>query len=224
MALGYEEPAALAARGVAVAAGHVGGGRRLVEEDELVVVEVGLSLEPRLTRRPHVGPLLLSRVLRPFLRLIPWRAKKRDSPLVLVCTPCPARASRNSPRQAFGPGLVEGEDQIRMRLDRRQAVVAVCRFGGDVTLLRKPSRPAAGARHAHPEPRRRLMEGSALCHGRQTRSRRSTDNREGIAGSFTGQRSSHRPVATPPGTALRRRGARPEPAAWPARIPTMTGR
>jgi len=67
MALGYEEPAALAARGVAVAAGHVGGGRRLVEEDELVVVEVGLSLEPRLTRRPHVGPLLLSRVLRPFM-------------------------------------------------------------------------------------------------------------------------------------------------------------
>ncbi|SOR32492.1 protein of unknown function [Methylorubrum extorquens] len=53
-----------------------------------------------------------------------------------------------------------------MRLDRRQAIVAVCRFGGDVTLLRKQLRPAAGARHAHPEPRRRLMEGSALCHGR----------------------------------------------------------
>ena len=30
---------------------------------------------------------------------------------------------------------------------------------GDVTLLRKPLRPAAGARHAHPEPRRRPMEG-----------------------------------------------------------------
>lgn len=47
MALGHEEPAALAARGAAVAAGHVGGGRRFVEEDELVGVEVRLSREPR---------------------------------------------------------------------------------------------------------------------------------------------------------------------------------
>ncbi|MGW9818682.1 hypothetical protein ACUXK4_001236, partial [Methylorubrum extorquens] len=31
---------------------------------------------------------------------------------------------------------------------------------------------------------------------------RSTDNGEGIAGSFTGQRPNHRPVATSPGTAL----------------------
>ena len=53
-----------------------------------------------------------------------------------------------------------------MRLDHWQAVVAVCRFGGDVTVLRKPLRPAAGAQHTHPEPRRRPMEGSALCHGR----------------------------------------------------------
>ena len=35
-----------------------------------------------------------------------------------------------------------------------------------------------------------------------TRSRRSTDKGEGIAGSFPGQRPSRRPVATPPGTAL----------------------
>ncbi|GMA76007.1 hypothetical protein GCM10025880_24240 [Methylorubrum aminovorans] len=66
MALRYEELAALAARGAAVAAGHVGGSRRLIEENELVGVKVGLSRELRLTLRLHVGPLLLSRVQRPF--------------------------------------------------------------------------------------------------------------------------------------------------------------
>ena len=71
MALGHEEPAVLAARGAAVATGHVGGGRRRVEEDELVGVEVRLSREPRLTRRLHIGPLLLSCVQRPILRVIP---------------------------------------------------------------------------------------------------------------------------------------------------------
>ena len=40
--------------------------------------------------------------------------------------------------------------------------------------------------------------------GATTRPRRSADNGEGVAGSFTGQRSSRRPVATPPGTALGR--------------------
>ncbi|GLS48455.1 hypothetical protein GCM10007885_12990 [Methylobacterium gnaphalii] len=69
-------------------------------------------------------------------------------------------------QEEFGLRLIEGEDQIRMRLDRRQAVVGVSRFGRDVTLLRKPLRTAAGARHAHPEPRRRPMEGSAPGHGR----------------------------------------------------------
>lgn len=68
----------------------------------LNVHETVLHREPRLTRRLHFGPLLLSRVQRPFLRVIPWRAKKRDRPLVLVCTHCSARASRNARRKSSG--------------------------------------------------------------------------------------------------------------------------
>jgi hypothetical protein len=41
-------------------------------------------------------------------------------------------------QEEFRPCLIQGEDQIRMCLDRRQAVVAVSRFGRNVTLLRKP--------------------------------------------------------------------------------------
>ena len=64
--LAEPRPAALAARGAAVAADHVGGGRRLVEEDEHIGVELGLSLEPVLALGPHIRPLLLGGVERVF--------------------------------------------------------------------------------------------------------------------------------------------------------------
>lgn len=79
VALRHEEPAPLTARGASVTAGHVGGGRGLVEEDQRVRVEVGQGLEPGLAGLPYVGPLLLSRIESPFLRVMPWRAKKRDT-------------------------------------------------------------------------------------------------------------------------------------------------
>ena len=59
-------------------AGRVAGSRHLVEEDERVGVKVGQSIEPRLTRGLHGGPLLFSRVQCPSLRVVPWCAKKRD--------------------------------------------------------------------------------------------------------------------------------------------------
>lgn len=54
-----------------MASHHVGGGRRLVEEDEAVGIELGLGLEPGQPRRLHVRTLLFGRMDRPFLRLMP---------------------------------------------------------------------------------------------------------------------------------------------------------
>jgi hypothetical protein len=88
MPLWHEEPAARPAERSSVATDHAGGGRRLVQEHEAVGVEIGHGVEPGLAVGPHVRALLLSRVESPFLRVIPWRAKNRDRPLVLVCTPC----------------------------------------------------------------------------------------------------------------------------------------
>jgi hypothetical protein len=61
-----------------------------------------MCLEPRLAGRPNVRTLLLSCVRRPFFQLIPWRAKKRDRPLVLVWMPCSASRSRTSRRKRRG--------------------------------------------------------------------------------------------------------------------------
>jgi hypothetical protein len=102
VAVRHRRPAPPAAGSPAVAAGHVGGGRRLVEEDQPIRVEVGLSLEPRLPCCPYVLPVLLGRVRRLFLRVIAWRAKKRAKPLVPVRTSRSASASRNSDRKMSG--------------------------------------------------------------------------------------------------------------------------
>ena len=96
------EAAALAPQGPTVAARHVGGRGGLVEEDQPVGIEGVLVLEPRLASGPYVFARLLGGVDRPFLRVMPCRAKKRDKLLVLVCTPRSARASRNSCRKMAG--------------------------------------------------------------------------------------------------------------------------
>ena len=81
------DPAALAARCPAVASNHAGVGRRLVQEHETIRIKRGLRLKPSFTRGSYVFSLLLSCVQRPFLRVIRWRAKKRDRLLVLTATP-----------------------------------------------------------------------------------------------------------------------------------------
>jgi len=60
-----------------MAARHVGRGPGLVDEDEAVGVEIELAVEPRLPALQDVGAALLAGVGRLFLRVIPWRAKKR---------------------------------------------------------------------------------------------------------------------------------------------------
>ena len=98
MAVRNCDTAALPARRPPVAPHHVGGGCGLVQEHDAVRIEVELALEPPLARLHHVWAVLLSRVERPFLRLMPWRLKKRDSPLKLTVAPCSCKVARTSRR------------------------------------------------------------------------------------------------------------------------------
>ena len=102
MAVRDSQPAALASRSPTVAACHVGGRGSLVEEDQPVGIEGVLVLEPSLAGCPYVLARLLGGVDRPFLRVMPRRAKKRDRLLVLVCRPRSAKASRSSRRKIAG--------------------------------------------------------------------------------------------------------------------------
>jgi hypothetical protein len=53
-----------------MAAGHVGGGPGLIDEDEALGIEVDLAVKPVLALSQDVGPVLLDRVPGLFLRVI----------------------------------------------------------------------------------------------------------------------------------------------------------
>jgi hypothetical protein len=55
-----------AAFGAAAQPGHLGRGTGLINEDQVLRVEIGLGVEPRLTPRSYVGPFLLAGVRRFF--------------------------------------------------------------------------------------------------------------------------------------------------------------
>lgn len=61
----------LALRAAVMAAGHVGGGPRLVDEDQALGVEIELAVEPALTLPQDIGSVLFDRVRGLFLRVIP---------------------------------------------------------------------------------------------------------------------------------------------------------
>ena len=77
MAVRVAHPQALALGATAMAAGHVGGGPRLIDEDKALRLQIDLAVEPALTLPQDVGTVLLDRVAGLFLRVIPCRAKKR---------------------------------------------------------------------------------------------------------------------------------------------------
>lgn len=68
---------ALASRAAAMAAGHVGRGPGFVDEHEALGFKIDLFLEPVLALLQDVGAILLNRVAGLFLRVMPWRTKKR---------------------------------------------------------------------------------------------------------------------------------------------------
>jgi hypothetical protein len=53
-----------------VAAGHLGGGAGLVDEDQALGIKVGLGVEPSLTLAQDVGAVLLGRMPGLFLSVI----------------------------------------------------------------------------------------------------------------------------------------------------------
>jgi hypothetical protein len=60
-----------------MAAGHIGGGPGFVDEDEALRVQIELAIEPVLALLQDVGAILLDGVASLFLRVMPWRTKKR---------------------------------------------------------------------------------------------------------------------------------------------------
>jgi hypothetical protein len=60
-----------------MAAGHVGEGPRLVDEDQTLVIKIELTIEPALALSQDVGPVLLDSMASLFLRVMPRRAKRR---------------------------------------------------------------------------------------------------------------------------------------------------
>ncbi len=70
-------PQALAFGATAVAAGHIGRGPGFINEDQALGSKIELAVEPRAALPQDVGPVLLDRVAALFLRVMPWRAKKR---------------------------------------------------------------------------------------------------------------------------------------------------
>jgi hypothetical protein len=76
-----------------MAAGHVGGSPRLVDEDEALGIEIKLAVEPMLPLPQDVGPVLLDRVAglygmaRPFSPasvMMSVLEKERSGPMSIV--------------------------------------------------------------------------------------------------------------------------------------------
>ena len=70
-----------------VQARHLGGGARLVDEDQPLRIKIEPPLEPRLAGRLHVAALLFGGVRRLFLNVMRRRSKKRHSVPTPTLTP-----------------------------------------------------------------------------------------------------------------------------------------
>ena len=98
MAVRVAHPQPLAPAATAVAAGHVGRRPGLVDEHEPRRIKVELAVEPCLALIQDVGAVLLNRVPGLFLRVIPWRAKKRCNVEIATVTPAsPSVSAKTAP-------------------------------------------------------------------------------------------------------------------------------
>ena len=87
MAVRNRDKTALSFGSPPVEARHLGGGARLVDEDQPRRIKIELPLEPRLARSLHVAALLLSGMRRLFLNVMRRRSKKRHSVPIPTLTP-----------------------------------------------------------------------------------------------------------------------------------------
>jgi hypothetical protein len=77
MTVGEAHPQALAPDAAAMAAGHVGGGPGLVDEDEAIRLQIELAVEPLQALLQDVGAVLLDGMASLSLRVMSRRTKKR---------------------------------------------------------------------------------------------------------------------------------------------------
>ena len=77
-------------------AGHVRRSPGLVDEHQPIRIEVELAFEPGLPAAQDVGAILLLGPGRLFLRVTPWRRKKRHRLVCVVFTPRAPSRSRSS--------------------------------------------------------------------------------------------------------------------------------
>ncbi len=80
MAVRNRHPQAFAPGAAAMAAGHVGRGPRLVDEDEPLGIEIELGFEPGPTLLQDVGTILLDRVAGLFLRVSREHRSRHKAP------------------------------------------------------------------------------------------------------------------------------------------------
>lgn len=96
VAVGQSDPEPFASGTSAMASRHVGGSPSLVDEHEAVRVEIELALKPVPATSQDVGTILLRGMGGLFLRVMPWRAKKRWIVPKPKVRPCCERERRTS--------------------------------------------------------------------------------------------------------------------------------
>ena len=77
MTVGQAHPQPFTFAATAMAAGHVGGGPCLIDEDKAIGFQIGLAVEPVMPLLQDVGTVLLDSMASLFLRVMPRRTKKR---------------------------------------------------------------------------------------------------------------------------------------------------
>ena len=85
-----------------MAPGHLGGGTRLIDEDQPLRVEIELTVEPDPATAENVGTILLRGMPGLFFSVIFRRAKKRHKVEIATPTPWPVNSSRNSAKVMSG--------------------------------------------------------------------------------------------------------------------------
>ena len=147
----------LTPRRPAMSAGHVRRSPGLVDENQPVRIEVELAFEPGEPTAQDVGTVLFLGPGRLFLRVTPWRRKKRHRLACVVFTPRAPTAGREAPSSVWS-GVSAMSSSIRPACassawDRRSPP---CGRGEAFPLLSRQGAPAHRTGGAHPEAHRRL--------------------------------------------------------------------
>ena len=159
MTMGRGHAQALAARGPAVGASHVGLGPGLVDEHQPVGVESGLAVTPGVPPAQNVRASLLHRMSSIFSREAVAHEKALDRPIAEDQT-APAQSGAQLLNGHVPLLLKKARDHCALSLDTpRTAIPAKC-FRASVTLFAHQPALPAHARRAHPQTAPQPLYGS----------------------------------------------------------------